>query len=424
MSTYLLLLNLLSFASASLLKEHFLRRVDPIEPNRYAHTVHLRTGLGRVTHFSYDSVTHESLIAPHYGDHFQVTACTQHDVTIRVKSGGVAEAARWSGGWKFTTHDDHFNCPNALDGVKNNSPTYRHVDSVASVKQADGSVVCTLQTSPASFSEMFNTLSMKMHSSHILHASPSQIEAHENPTEIEEHPPEDGGQVEKDGDRRLLLSKRFLHHHHHHHPHLKKFRKKTKKSIKKHVVQPVKKVLKLIKGDVQKTWEKEFSMDWNYNKNTGRALKSYDIGSGKTSCSSCFFHFKSGYIVEIDVKKYHLQKLHAEVYGDAKMELAMTNPGLAAVDIQKTDNVMNKQLFSWSFAIGPVPLTVSLDLEVDLGLHLTIKETGKLPHVHVKVCSLVIVISFFCQFSNADFIDVIFFASFLIFFYFPPPLFL
>ena len=73
----------------------------------------------------------------------------------------------------------------------------------------------------------------------------------------------------------------------------------------------------------------------------------------------------------------------AEVYGDVQLELAMTNPGVAA-DVHKLDKVMDAELFSVSFMLGPIPITVSLDLEVDLGLRFTVQEVGQTPHIHAQ----------------------------------------
>jgi hypothetical protein len=346
----------------------------------------LSSGLGRITHFSYNTVTHNQIIAPHHGGKhdnspYQVIACTQHDVTIRVDAAGVTDAALWAAGWKFTTHDDHFDCPDARHGVTNSAPAYRTVNSLTSSKGEDGTgMVYTLQTSPASFSEFFETMSMKMHSTHMLHDDPSQVEAHNNPEEIEKNPPEETKDL---GTKRRLFSGRDQQHgegrrlHHH-------WFKKAVKWVKKRIIHPAEEAIKLVvTGKADKTWEKDFSLNWNYDKETGGALKSYKMGSGQTTCSSCFFHADTGYKVEIDVEHYKLQSVLAEVYGDVELELALTNPGVA-VNINKLDKVMSAQLFSVSFAIGPVPITVSLNLDIDLGLRFTVQETGETPHVHAQ----------------------------------------
>ena len=71
------------------------------------------------------------------------------------------------------------------------------------------------------------------------------------------------------------------------------------------------------------TWTKDFSLNWNYDKETGSALKSLPI-HGQTACSSCFFHADAGYKVAITIEHYHLNTVLAEVYGDVQLELAMT----------------------------------------------------------------------------------------------------
>ena len=51
--------------SADIATDVFQKRVDPLnadEPHRYVHTAHIRTGLGRVTHFHYDAKKHDKLI--------------------------------------------------------------------------------------------------------------------------------------------------------------------------------------------------------------------------------------------------------------------------------------------------------------------------------------------------------------------------
>ena len=92
--------------------------------------------------------------------------------------------------------------------------------------------------------------------------------------------------------------------------------------------------------------------------------------------------------MEIDIHKYKLQNLLTEVYGDLDIELGMKGTGMwrlsprthvhihthrpnpappslgPAVDINKKDKVLSTTLFSVTFMLGPVPITVSLDLEV------------------------------------------------------------
>ena len=123
-------------------------------------------------------------------------------------------------------------------------------------------------------------------------------------------------------------------------------------------------------------------MSWNYNKNTRGALKTLPIHD-ETTCTSCFFHADAGYTVEIDVKHYHLETVVAEVYGDVELEMALMNPG-AAVNVKKVQRVMDAELFRVTFMLGPIPITVSLNLGVDLGLHLTVQEIGKTPHIQAQ----------------------------------------
>ena len=402
LTTTLSFLLLAIVSAGNILTDEFLRKVPPTDDNTYAHKIHFRTGLGRITHFSYNTKTHPSIIAPHHGglheqSPYQVIACTQHDVTIRVDAAGMPDAALWAAGWKFTTHDDHFDCPNARDGLKNSAPAYRSVDSLTSSKGEDGiGMVYTLQTSPASFSDFFEIMSMKMHSTHLLHNDPSQIEAHNNPEEVEKNPPED--KTKDLGIKRRLFAGRAQQQQQqqqddvtgsvgrrlHHSRRRRRWLKKAAKWVKKKIIQPAEKAIKLVvTGKADKTWEKDFSLNWNYDKETGGALKSYKMGSGQTTCSSCYFHADTGYKVEIAVEHYKLQSVLAEVYGDVELELALTNPGVA-VNINKLDKVMSAQLFSVSFAIGPVPITVSLNLDIDLGLRFTIQETGETPHIHAQ----------------------------------------
>ena len=55
----------IGIASADIATDVFQKRVDPLnaeEPHRYVSTAHIRTGLGRVTHFHYDAKKHDKLI--------------------------------------------------------------------------------------------------------------------------------------------------------------------------------------------------------------------------------------------------------------------------------------------------------------------------------------------------------------------------
>ena len=66
------------------------------------------------------------------------------------------------------------------------------------------------------------------------------------------------------------------------------------------------------------------------------------------------------------------------MYGDANLHVGV-DASVPAVDIKKLLKVFGQQLFSVSFMIGPIPITFSLDLEVQLGLHFTVRETGAVP---------------------------------------------
>ena len=367
------------------LTDEFQRRVDPHpdDPHRYLHTMHLRTGLGRVTHFEYDAKHHPELIAPHHGKGTQVTECTQHSVIVKVHETLVAAADLWKVGHKFTTHADHFACPNPHDGTASESPTYREVTGVTSSTEldADGMKHYTLTTKPAAFADFFDNLSMKMHSSHMKH----RVEKSPADRRLDEDQIPATTAQAQDGARRFSHARRLLTDRSENKGGKKRGRrlgwfKKAAKWVKKKIIQPVEKGVKLLlTGKVEKNWDKEFAMSWNYNTHTGRALKTLPI-HGQTACTSCFFHADAGYKVEISVKKYHLETVLAEVYGDVEMELAMLNPGVA-VDVKKLQHVMTAQLFSVTFMLGPIPITVSVDLGVDLGLHFTVKEIGATPHI-------------------------------------------
>jgi hypothetical protein len=257
-----------------------------------------------------------------------------------------------------------------------------------------------LTTEPAAFADMFDTLSMRMHSTHMLHNDPSQIEAHAEEdrrlqAEINSDKTTKATKAtttklktvrkllsdrlgeEEDGTpprRRLHWHRRRRRHH--------GIIKKAAKWVKKKIIQPAEKIVKvLVTGKADKTWQKDFSINWNYDKESGGALKSLPI-HGQTACTSCYFHADAGYKVEIDIEHYHLQTILAEVYGDVKLNLQMQNPG-PAVDVKKLmPKVFSSELFSVTFSIGPVPITVSLDLDVDVGLHFTVQEVGATPHIN------------------------------------------
>ena len=154
--------------------------------------------------------------------------------------------------------------------------------------------------------------------------------------------------------------------------------------MKKKILKPAEEAAKfLATGKADKTWEKDFAINWNYDKERGEAAKTIPI-HGQTACTSCYFHADAGYKVEIDVKHYKLESVMAEVYGDVELNLAMTNPG-PAIDVKKLDKVMdNVELFSIKFMIGPVPICVKLHLDVDLGYHFTVSEIGNTPHVTAR----------------------------------------
>lgn len=422
MMFYLLCFLFLCQATSNILKDEFQRRVaaqSSDEPDRYTHGVHLRTGLGRVTHFHYDAKVHPKIIAPHHTEGTAVTACTQSTVTIRVDP-TLIDAHIWDVGHKFTTHNEHFSCPNPHDGTASESPSYREVTAVTSTDEAaTGMKLYTLTTKPAAFADFFDTLTMKMHSTHMLHKDQSQIDKHAADSTgrrldetlasdiVEEKNKRNNNNknkkksmrssilnnpelrklltsrsVEDEFDqqqqpRRRLWSRRRRGKHHHGLLH------KVGKWVKKKIIQPAEKAIKLVvTGKAEKDWDKDFSMNWNYDKVLGGPIKTYPI-HGQTACTSCFFHADAGYKVEIDVEHYHLEHIIAEVYGDVKLEMAMTNPG-PAVDVKKLNNVFSSQLFSVTFTLGPVPITVSLNLDIDLGLHFTVKEVGATPHIQAQ----------------------------------------
>jgi hypothetical protein len=390
------LILLLSSASASPLTSMFRENVAPVDPvaspNRFQHSAHLRTPMGRFTHFEYDARKHPRTIHPHAQPNQRVTACTQHTVTLTLSGEDNVELARqWGAGWLFTMTPDHVpdGCPDARTGrVERRAPHYRNVTAVVSLTvgtSADGATptaTITLRTAPASFHDMFESLDMTMHSTQMLHEDPSLVQFRGERRRM-------AAEMETDGDaapaKRSLLSaraalsedapRRRLH--------FGKFFKKAAKWVKKRVLRPAKEAVKLlVTGKAANTWTKDFSLNWNYDKETGSALKSLPI-HGQTACSSCFFHADAGYKVAITIEHYHLNTVLAEVYGDVQLELAMTNPGVAA-DVHKLDKVMDAELFSVSFMLGPIPITVSLDLEVDLGLRFTVKEVGQTPHIHAQ----------------------------------------
>ena len=264
-----------------------------------------RTGLGRVTHFEYDAKHHPELIAPHHGKGTQVTECTQHSVTVKVHEALVAAADLWKPGHKFTTHADHFACPNPHDGTPSTSPTYREVTDVIPLTEldAEGMKHYTLTTKPAAFADFFDKLSMKMHSSHMLHKVETESPADRRLDEDQIHDPtQSTGSAttaqEQDGARRLSHARRLLTDRSENSGGKRMGRrlwfKKARKWVKKKIIQPVEKVIKLVvTGKAEKTWTKEFAMSWNYNTNTGKALKTLPI-HGSTACTSCFFHADAG----------------------------------------------------------------------------------------------------------------------------------
>jgi hypothetical protein len=345
------------------LYEEFTKRVEPVDaandPHHFKHKVHLRTGLGRVTHFEYDAVKHNETIHPHYDHGFQVTACSETTITLAVEASAVSVVSTWGIGWKFTTTKEHFECPGDA-GVY-----YRELVANPTVSSdSDGTATVVLTTKDAKFSDFFKTLSMKMYSSHILHkdnftsapaaASSRRLLTSREDTARGPH-----------GGRRLKL---------------KKWLKKGKKWIKKKIIKPIIGTIKVLAtGKASKTWEKNFGINWNYNKETGEAAKSLPI-HGETACSSCYFYADAGYKVEVEVEHYKLESVVTEVFGDVELKLAMTNPG-PAVDVKKLQKVFGSELFRVTFTLGPVPITVSLDLDVDLGLHFTVAETGDTPHI-------------------------------------------
>jgi len=308
-------------------------------------------------------------------------------------------------GHRFTTHNDHFSCPNPYDGSESKSPAYRAVTGVTSSDSTTvpGMKDYVLTTEPAAFADMFDTLSMRMHSTHMLHNDPSQIEAHAEEdrrlqAEINSDKTTKATKATKATTTKLktvrkLLSDRLgededgtpprrrLHWHRRRRRH-HGIIKKAAKWVKKKIIQPAEKIVKvLVTGKADKTWQKDFSINWNYDKESGGALKSLPI-HGQTACTSCYFHADAGYKVEIDIEHYHLQTILAEVYGDVKLNLQMQNPG-PAVDVKKLmPKVFSSELFSVTFSIGPVPITVSLDLDVDVGLHFTVQEVGATPHIN------------------------------------------
>ena len=311
----------------------------------------------------------------------------------------------------FTTHSDHFACPNPHDGTPSTSPAYREVTALAVTDNAAGMKIYILTTKPAAFADFFDTLTMRMHSTHMLHTDKSQIDAHaaagerrltqeeqeefteqEEETELKEA--SSSGNKKKTKSIRSLLVNRYdrdtdsdsfeprrrLSWHRRRRRH-KSFIKKAAKWVKKKIIQPAEKTIKaLVTGKVDQTWTKDFAMNWNYDKETGSALKSYPI-AGQTACTECYFHAEAGYKVNLEVRKYRLENVLAEVYGDVKLNLAMNNPG-PAVDIKKLWTVFSQQLFHVTFMIGPVPITVSLNLDIDLGLHFTVQEIGATPHIN------------------------------------------
>ena len=355
-----LFLSVANVVSAAVpLYDEFSKHVDPVDsvtdPYHFKHTVHFRSGLGRVTHFQYDGVKHNETIHPHYSKGIRVTACTPTSVDLQVSPDQISQANSWKQGWKFTTTKEHFPCPDS-----NTTVYYREVVSKQLVATAsDGTLTYRLSTKAAVLSDFFQRLTMKMYSSHIVH------------NDLYSTAPA------SDTSRRLLsargkLLRRRLW--------FKKLGKKVSKWVKKKLIKPVTEMVKfLATGKADKTWTKDFALNWNYDKEMGQAAKTLPI-DGKTACTSCYFHADAGYKVEIDIEHYKLESVVAEVYGDVELDLSVTNPG-PAVDIHKLDKVMDAQLFSITFMIGPVPIVVSLNMEVDLGYHFTVAETGATPHV-------------------------------------------
>ena len=340
------------------------------DPHRFKQMVHLRTGLGRVTHFEYDATKHDKIILPHDQDGLKVIACTENTVTIQVSKNQISLSNSWTSGWKFTTTKDHYECPSS----SNNMSTivyYREIVNKTTVGiNSDGGKTILLTTKNAIFSDFFKTLSMKMYSSHIVHkdefSTPPLLPNNNNKNRRELFNSRTKGYPPT----RRLKFKKFIH--------------KAGKWVKKKILKPAEEAAKfLATGKADKTWEKDFAINWNYDKERGEAAKTIPI-HGQTACTSCYFHADAGYKVEIDVKHYKLESVMAEVYGDVELNLAMTNPG-PAIDVKKLDKVMdNVELFSIKFMIGPVPICVKLHLDVDLGYHFTVSEIGNTPDVTAR----------------------------------------
>ena len=153
------------------------------DPNRFTHTAHLRTPLGRFTHFSYDAKKHPRTIHPHHMDGVQVTGCSQHSIQIDVSGAdNVALAQRWGAGWLFTMTPDHVpsGCPDARTGVvERRAPHYRKIGVISIDVTNTADPTPQQPESPpddsANFHDMFESLDMTMHSTQMMHEDPSLV---------------------------------------------------------------------------------------------------------------------------------------------------------------------------------------------------------------------------------------------------------
>ena len=101
--------------------------------------------------------------------------CTLDAVTLQVDAKQLPLAKAWGKGWHFTSTADHFPCPSAADGgnVSAGGPQYRRVVSAPVITATAEGATVVLRTEKARLSDFFQNLTMRMHSTHIMHDDPS-----------------------------------------------------------------------------------------------------------------------------------------------------------------------------------------------------------------------------------------------------------
>ena len=390
-----------------MITDEFEREVAPEtdSPHHFKHSFQLRTGLGRVTHFSYDALTQPNIIAPHYGNGAQVIACTQHSVTVQVNDPTLNAAADlWDVGHLFTTHADHFPCP-ANDGSKATPgmPTYRKVTGITVSSDANGIRAYALDTVPASFVDFFETLSLELHSSHLLHKDSSPIDASarrlSSDVATKTTPTTENTKHRSLHTRRLLSTQQDSKD-----GHKKAGRRRLglKKWWKKHIAKPIKKCAKAIHCGVCKCCRKDhddrrrqlrggddstpkhegiFSTNWNYNDMTTEAIdKKIIMDDGGAVCSNCLLSSDGSYAIYMNIQHGQLQSALLDVNQDIhQMQLEMSHISTVK-DVNKLLNVYSEALFmNNKFYLGCISASFSASFAVDLGLQSTAIKTGATP---------------------------------------------